>query len=192
MMKYISLLWLLFLVSSCQKDNNFLIAKNQVGDLNNTTKISEIKTLLDSDSVVLINAKSPYNQSNRSNIKEVEVYDTSGQKQLLIKVNHSLDSVSLIENIRILTDKYKTRNGIGLGSTYAELKKHHHVSSIQTSLKSVILTLEDLNAFVSFDKKVLPSNVRFDLDANIKPTMIPDGAQINRFWINFKPDKDAK
>lgn len=177
---------------SCEKNNDFLIAKNQVGKLDNTTKISEIEALLASDSVVTTKAKNAYGYPISSVVEGVEVYSASGQKILKITPDNSLDTISHIENIRILSNKYKTKNGLSIGSTFAELKKHHDISEIQTSLKSVIITLKDLNAFVSFDRNILPSEVRFDLDADIKPTMIPDDAEINRFWINFEASKDAK
>lgn len=181
---------LLILMSSCEKDNKFLIAKNQLGDLTNTTKISQIESLLAQDSVILIKARDAYGREISSAIKEVEVYDTSAQQILNIKPSSGMDSVSLIQNVRILTDRYKTVNGIALGSTFAEVKKHHDINNIQTSLKSVIITLKDLNAFISFDKEVLSGDVRFDLEADIKPTMIPDDAEINRFWINFEADQN--
>ena len=79
-----------------------------------------------------------------------------------------------------------------MGSTFAEVKKHHDVSNIQSSPRSIIITLKDLNAFVSFDRKVLPGDVQFDLEADIKPTMIPDDAKINRFWLNFDAEKNAE
>jgi len=191
-MKYITYLCLLFIIMSCEKNNDFLIAKNQVGKLDNTTKISEIEALLASDSVVTTKAKNAYGYPISSVVEGVEVYSASGQKILKITPDNSLDTISHIENIRILSNKYKTKNGLSIGSTFAELKKYHDISEIQTSLKSVIITLKDLNAFVSFDRNILPSEVRFDLDADIKPTMIPDDAEINRFWINFEASKDAK
>ena len=191
-MKYISLLVLLIFMTSCEKDQKNLIAKNQLGDLSNTTKIFEIKSLLKSDSVVNINAKDAYGRRIASAIKEIEVYDTSGQQVLVIKLGSALDSVSLIKNIRILSEKYKTKDGIALGSTFAEVKKNHEVGNIQSSFKSIIITLKDINAFVSFDRETLPGNVRFDLEADIKPTMIPDDAKINRFWLNFEAEKNVE
>lgn len=48
-----------------------------------------------------------------------------------------------------------------------------------------VVKINSRNAFVSFAKAGLPGNVCFDRDANTKPAMIADDAQINRFWINF-------
>lgn len=191
-MKYFSLLILFVIIISCSKDNHSIIAKNRLGNLTNTTKISEIKKILKEDSTVIVYARNPYGQNIASTIKEVKVYDTSGQEILVINPSAAMDSVSLIKNIRILSDKYKTANGLSLGSTFAEIKKHHNVSNIQSSLQSVILTLKELNAFVSFDKEVLSGEVRFDMDAEIKPTMIPDDAKINRFWLNFDATVNAE
>ena len=191
-MKYLSILVFLILLTSCEKDQKNIIARNQLGDLNNTTKIFEIKSLLKLDSIVNINARNAYGRKISSTIEEVEVYDTSGRKVLTIKPGSALDSVSPIKNIRIFSEKYKTKDDIALGSTFAELKKYHDIGKIQSSLKSVIITLKDINAFVSFDREDLPGDVRFDLDADIRPTMIPDDAKINRFWLNFTAEKDVE
>ena len=61
-MKYLMLLTLAILMSSCEKDTQNLISKNRLGNLNNTTKISEIESILAFDSIVIINAKNAYGQ----------------------------------------------------------------------------------------------------------------------------------
>lgn len=192
MKKHFKFLVLVLILTACAKDNKMLIAKNRLGDLTHSTKISEIEKILSGDSIVKINAQNPYGQVISSTIKEIEVYNTSGQQILLIKPSGGMDSISSIKSIRILTDKFKTKDGLTIGSTFADLKKNHDVGHIQSSMKSVILTLADINAFVSFDKEVLPGDVRFDMDAEIKPTMIPDDAKINRFWLNFEAEADEE
>lgn len=191
-MKYLSLFTCLLFLYSCQDNQIHLIAKNQLGDLNPNTKLYQIKSLLQPDSVELINAVTPYGKSIESTIKRVEVYDTSGQHILVIKPTAGLDSVSTIKDIRILSDRYKTKNGISVGSSFADVKKHHKISDIQSSPRSIVIPLDDLNAFISFDRKVLSADIRFDNDAEIRPVMIPDDAKVNRFWLNFETQKDAE
>jgi hypothetical protein len=118
----------------------------------------------------------------------MEIYDKTGEKLLIIEPKGPLDTVSVIKSIRVVSNRYKTENGIGYGSTFGELKKHYEITKIQSSLKSLIISLDDINAFVSFDRDVLPSDVKYDIDAEIKPVMIPDDAEINRFWLNFEED----
>jgi hypothetical protein len=192
MMKYFGFISLLLWLSSCSKDDKNLISKNRLGDLTSNTKITQIDNILANDSVELIYALDAFGKAIPNTIKEIEVYDTSGHQILLIKPSAGMDTLSTIRNIRILSEKYKTSEGLGIGSTFAEVKKYHDVSNIQSSLKSVIITLKDLNAFISFDREVLPGDVRFDMDAEITPIMIPDDAKINRFWINFDADAHEK
>ncbi len=188
-MRTLSLLLLLLIISSCEKDQQHLIAKNQLGDLTQNTKISDIENLLKTDSVIIIKPRNPYGELMESSTKEVQVFDTTDTQILNIKPDTALDSISHIKNIRIFTDKYKTKNGIGLGSTFAEVKKYHDIGNIQSSPRSIVISLEDLNALISFDREVLPGDIQFDLDADIKNTMIPDDAKINRFWLIFEADK---
>lgn len=191
-MKYLSLFACLFLLISCEKNQKYLIAKNQLGDLNHTTKVHQIKSLMASDSVELINAMTPYGKRIESTIRRVEVYDTTGQQILIINPTAGLDSISNIKSIRILTDKYKTKDGIALGSSFAEVKKHYEITDIQSSPRSIIMPLKELNAFISFDRKVLSGDIQFDRDAEIKPIMIPDDAKINRFWLNFEVQNNGE
>jgi len=191
-MKHIFLVIVLAcLVLSCNKENPYLVAKNRLGPLDNTTKIYEIESLFVGDSVVVENPESPFGTFIKTVVKTMEVYDTTGKKHLIIKPQGALDTISKIKSIRLVSDRYKTENGIGYGATFGELKKYHGVSNIQSSLKSIIITLKDLNAFVSFDREVLPSDVRFDLEADITPIMIPDDATINRFWLNFDSENTS-
>lgn len=193
-MKYVSLLIMLLVLTSCEKDNKYIIAKNQLGNLNNSTKIHQIESLLQSDSVVKVSPKNAYGGAISSAVGEVKVFNASApvEQILSIKPHGALDSLSHIKSIRILSDRYKTKNGITIGSSFAEVKKHHNIDDIQSSLKSIIISLEDLNAFVSFDRKVLPGEVRFDLEADIKSTMIPNDAKINRFWLNFEAEENVE
>lgn len=184
-MNYLRMLSLFLVISSCQDDTRHLIAKNKLGNLTHTSKVYQIDSLLASDSVVTTNARNAFGGTLSSVVKAIKVYDTSGKQILNIKPFGSMDTLSDISSIRVLTEQYKTKNGIGLGSTYKDLKKYHDVNNIQSLANSFIITLKDINAVVSFDRKVLPGEVRFDMEADIKPTMIPDDAKINRIWVNF-------
>ena len=189
-MKQIFIVCLLGLtISSCTKENPYLMAKNKLGPLDNATRINQVEPLFSVDSVVVTYPESAFGTFIKSEIKKMEVYDTTGIKHLIIEPRCSLDTISFIKSIRLVSARYKTENGIGFGSTFGELKKYHDVTNIQSSIKSVILTLDDLNAFVSFDREVLPNDVRFDTEAEIKPIMIPDDATINRFWLNFDAEE---
>lgn len=191
-MKYLVMSGLFLIIISCQNDTRYLIAKNQLGYLNKDSKIHQINSLLPNDSVVIVNARNPFGSSLISVAKEIKVYDSSNLQILTIKPFGSMDTLSNIRSIRILSEKFKTKNDIGLGSTFKELKKHHDVSNIQSLANSIIINIEDIKAFVSFDRKVLPGEVRFDMDVEVKPTMIPDDAKINRFWVNFSEEVDEK
>lgn len=180
------------LLMSCAKENPYLIAKNKLGPLDNSTKIHEVEGLLVNDSVVVENPQTPFGTFIKSVVKTMEVYDNTGTKHLIIQPRGALDTISQIKSIRLVSDRYKTENGIGFGSSFGELKKYHDVSNIQSSLQSIIITLNDINAFVSFDREVLPSDVRFDIEAEITPIMIPDDATINRFWLNFDAERKGE
>jgi len=53
------------------------------------------------------------------------------------------------------------------------------------SLKSVMVTLKGVDEYVTFDREVLPENIRWSLDASIEAFQIPDNAQIKHLMINW-------
>jgi len=175
-------------VFSCSKENRNLIDKNQIGLLTNETEFYEVKNIMHEDSVVTETTNDGFVSSVSKKKQKLIVFDTSGQKLMEINPLKTSDSLTLIQDVRIFSENYKTNNGIGIGSSFADLKKNHDINNIQTSLSSIIINLKDIDAMVSFSKEVLPGNVRFDNDAVIKSTMIPDDAEINRFWLYFKAE----
>ncbi len=187
-MKYINVLIIALLMLSCSEDHPNIIAKNQLGSITADTHFDEIENLFTEDSVVYTNRGDAFGSLTENSSQIIKVYDTSGQNILLINPLRITDSIVRVKNIRVLTDRFKTSNGIGLGSEFIDIKKHHDVSNIQSSLKSLIISLEDINALVSFDRSVLPGDVRFDIEADIKAVMIPDDAKVNRFWLNFEAE----
>lgn len=189
-MKYLLLILSAFFVIACQKSSEYMVSKNRLGNINNTTKISELKSLLLLDSVDMSYPRDIYGKPLTSLVKEVKVYDTSNNEVLLIKPDTKLDTMSLISSIRILSERYKTKNGIGINSNFEDVQEHHAIGLIQSSPNSIVLMLSDINALVSFDRSVLPGDIRFDNEAEIKLTMIPNDAKVNRFWINFESEKD--
>jgi hypothetical protein len=89
--------------------------------------------------------------------------------------------------IKIIDPKYKTKKGIGASSTFKEIKDNYNISSIQNSLRNVIISINSANLYFTIDKNQLPSNLRYNSNIDIDKAQIPDNAKIKDLylqWIN--------
>lgn len=181
MKKFYSILILLILcIYSCKKEiNPNLIGKQNIGLLTDSTQIKDLKAVFITDSIV---TDKPTEFSNSSSIK---ILDKSGKKLLELTPIQGNDSTSVIESVQILDSKFKTAKGLNLLSTFKDIDNHYTISSIDNLINSVVISVNELNASFTIDKKDMPANTRFDRNLQIEPAMIPDNAKIKYFMIHW-------
>ena len=75
---------------------------------------------------------------------------------------------------------------IGLASTFKDIQTYYPISRIENTLSSAVIFIDEINAYVTIDKKQLPSKLQFDTDAKIQPSQIPDTAVIKQFWLGWE------
>ncbi|UJH89708.1 hypothetical protein LZ575_11615 [Antarcticibacterium sp. 1MA-6-2] len=63
--------------------------------------------------------------------------------------------------------------------------KNYSISRIENTLNSAVVFIDELNIYLTIDKKELPSSLRFDTDTRITPNQIPDNAPIKHFMISW-------
>lgn len=173
---------ILLLISCSNSGKNNLIAKNTLGLVDQNTKISELKGIFAEDS---LHQQEP-DRFNRN--QDLEIYSSKDSLILVVEPRVYNDSTSTIKEIQVLGSRFKTETGLSSLSTFGEIYKNHKISNIQNSINSVILTLEDIGAYIVIDKKHLPSELRFDNEAKIEANQIPDDAPIKYFWLRFTED----
>ena len=181
-MRKILIIALLFslVFTSCNNDNPFRVGADQVGPLTKNSKASEIKSLFAQDSVV--------DQGGSSTLggaaKTFDVYDKKGA-QLLRIITISAQDTATVQTIQIMDPRYKTEKNINLNSTFKDIKDAYTLSKIETLLSSVMVFVNDLNAYFVIDKKELPSALQFDRDLKIEAAQIPDQAKIKYFMVGW-------
>lgn len=183
-MKYISVIsvFLLLLITSCDSfDSETIIGKNQLGQLTPSSKLSEIGSILEKDSVAEFDLK-----SKMKRVSEIEVYNKDGEISLIIEPNYLKDSIATINEIQILDSRYKTKKGLNIDSNFKTIYENYKIDNIQNSINSVILSIDELGAYIVIDKKHLPSELKFDSDIKIEANQIPDDAPLKYFWLRFE------
>ena len=171
-----------FLLTSCGRDQNpFLIKKQNIGNLTDSTQVKNLKSVFENDSVVDYIGKDEFTK----NITTIEIYDKAGAPLLSLSPERRTDSTATITTIRILDGRYKTEKGISIGSTFKQIQDQYKISKIDNLINSIVVSVNEINASFTIDKKELPSNLRFDRTMTIEASQIPDNAKIKYFFIHW-------
>jgi hypothetical protein len=157
-----------------------LIAKNQLGLITPNTNVLDLNSILSQDSIAEFDIDSKFNRT-----REIEVFNNDGRISLVIEPNYKTDSIVTINEIQILDPRYKTKKGLNVESDYQTIYKNYKINNIQNSINSVILSIDEIGAYIVIDKKHLPSEIRFDPDLKIEANQIPDDAPLRYFWLRF-------
>ena len=119
------------------------------------------------------------------NRNDIEIFDKTGNQLLVLIPKKYKDSTSTIKTIKIIDARYKTANGVNPMSTFGELKNNYKISSIQNTLRNVVVFVNEIDAFFTIDKKELPAELQFNPNAQIEAIQIPDKAKIKYFMIGW-------
>lgn len=166
---------------SCEKEEDpYLIAPNSVGLLTKEVKLNELDSVFAEDSIVRQMSEGEFRKSN-----SVEIYDKSGKKMLLLEPVQAFDSTSTVGFIQVLDPRFKTAKGLGPGSTFKDIVKNYKISRIENTLSAAVIFIDDINVYVTVDKKQLPVELRYDTQSKIQASQIPDDAQIKYFMIDW-------
>lgn len=180
---YVALIWGI-LITSCAKDkapDPFLIQKNNIGLLTDSTQVKELNTIFINDSVVRYIAGDEFTGS----VNTIEVFEKTGKKLLDLSPVEALDSTSLISTVRIMDNRYKTKKNISTLSTFKDIQEAYKISKIDNLINAVVVSVNEINASFTIDKKELPASMRFDMDLKIDALQIPEKAKIKYFMIHW-------
>lgn len=175
-----AILLILGLFWQCQKekDLSFSIRKDGVGLVDRDTPFSEIESLYESDSVVV---DSVYSLSSNQRMR---IFEKGGTH--LLSITSNTDSIPGIGNIRIHDPRYTTENGIGLASTFQDIKDQYEIKKVVTSLSNVVVFVKDHDLYFTIDREELPASLRYTRDVNIEAVQIPDKAGIKYLMIAWE------
>jgi len=167
--------------ANCAKNEDFLIARGQVGKILSTTQVHELKELFKSDSLV---SRAGEGEFADAAYDEYLIYNKAGHHLLTLIPKVQGDSTSTIESVQIFDPNYTTVNGLGLNSTYRDITDHYVVNKVEATFTTAVLFVNELNATIAIAKKELGLK---DFDPQkIVASQIPDLAKIKtvRIWFD--------
>jgi len=168
------------LFTSCNSEDKFAITATQVGPLTKDTQVNELKTLFENDSVVDQNS----GLSEELNVNAIEIYEKGGT-QLLSLMPVKEGNPKTIKTVQIFDARYTTEEGINLNSTYKDLTDAYEISRIETLISSIVIFVDDINAYFTIDRDELPGELRFNMDTKVTKAEIPNNAKIKYFMIGW-------
>lgn len=180
MKKIILLASIAVLIIACGTDSDpFLIDANRVGPITKETKTHQLDSIFKNDSIHRSNS------GEFSNSNEIEIYDEDGSPLLILEPVQQFDSTSTLSYIQILDPKFETAKGLNVNSTFGDVVEEYNISRIENTLNSAVVFIDELNLYLTIDKKELPSSLRYDTDSRISASQIPDNAKIKYFMVSW-------
>lgn len=183
MIKKISLAAItLSVLVACSSDGDpYLIDANRVGPLTREIRINQLDSIFSNDSIV----KNTRGNRFLNSTNDIQVYDRDGSPLLILEPVQQFDSTSTVGYIQVLDPRFETSKGLNTESTFGEVVKNYNISRIENTLNSAVVFIDELNMYLTIDKKELPSSLRFDTDSRINASQIPDNAKIKYFMISW-------
>lgn len=181
----LTLIIIAIIFTSCKTDktevNPNLITKNNIGLLNDSTQVKDLKTIFINDSIVRYTSGDEF----IGNINDIQVYEKGGNKLLTLTPSQSLDSTAVIKTIRILDSKFKTNKGLHINSTFKDINDNYKISGIDKTLRSLIISVDEINVFFTISKNDLPPELWFNTNSKIDALQIPNDTKLSAFFMQW-------
>ena len=171
----------LFIVS-CNNNSKFKIEKGKVGLITGKTTVNDLQNIFKNDSIVKNLSEGALGDDYFQDDDEYLVFEKGGKHLLTIVPKEQLDSTSSIKSIEIHDRRFKTEGDISLSSTFSEISAYNNLRP-ESTLQSVTLFLDALNATITIDKEEL--GLKNFSSQKVALEQIPDLAKIKSFVIWF-------
>ena len=178
-----ALILLAVLVISCNNHDQFKIEKGKVGRITKKTTVKELGKIFENDSIVANLSEGALGDNYFQDDDKYLIFEKGGKHLLTIIPKEQLDSTSTIKSIEIFDERFHTKDNINLNSNFSEINASNRLRP-ESTLQSVTLFLDELNATIAIDKEEL--GLRDFSTQKVSLEQIPDLAKMKSFvvWFN--------
>ncbi|MGI9545837.1 MAG: hypothetical protein ACR2MM_01265 [Flavobacteriaceae bacterium] len=168
-------------LQACEEKKNpyFSISSDQVGLISRHTSMEEAENLYSSDSVVKDSAQFSIGVGK----DKLKIFAKGGTH--LFTLTQDTDSIQQIGHVLIADPRFTTEKGIGLQSTFKEIKLHYTIDKVVTSMNNVVVLLKESDIYFTIDKKELPAHLRYTKTRPVELVEIPDKARIKYLMVGW-------
>lgn len=178
---FLTITTLILFVSCTKTQNPFLIEKQNIGFLTDSAQVKDLKTIFIADSITKFVGGDEFT----GKINDINVFDKTGNHLLVLTPTEAFDSIATINSIRIIDSRYKTAKNISIASTFKDINEAYKINRIDNLIDCINVNVNEINAYFTIDKQDLPANLRFDMEATIEASQIPNNARIKYFMLNW-------
>ncbi len=171
-----------FLIS-CSNSNKFTVDKGKIGDITSKTTIKDLKNIFSKDSIVSTLSEGALGDNYFQDDDKYKIYEKGGKHLLTIIPKEQLDSTSTIKSIEIHDSRFHTKENISLNSNFSEINAFNNKIRVESTLQSVTLFLDDINATIAINKEELGLSSFSPQKVSLE--QIPDLARMKSFVIWF-------
>ena len=168
-------------LSACkqEKDPYFLVTSDQAGLIQRNSSIEDVENSYQRDSIVKDTMRLSLGVGNG----KLKIYEKGGKHLLTLTPGN--DSIQKIEHVLIADPRFATAEGIGLQSTFKDIREKYEIDKIVTSLNNIVVLLKDNDIYFTIDKQQLPAHLRYTKSRNIELVEIPDQAKLKYFMVGW-------
>ena len=164
-------------------NSKYDVSKGKVGKLTTKTTMQEVDGIFKNDSVVKILSEGAKGNNFYQEDDKYVIFEKGGKHLLTIVPNEQLDSLSTIKSIEIFDNRFKTKSGLNINSSFQEINANNTISKVESSFLSATLFIDDLNATIALDKEDL--GLKDFSTQKVSIDQIPDLAKIKSLTIWF-------
>ena len=164
-------------------NNTYDISKGKIGKLNTKTTMKEIDGIFKNDSIVKVLSEGAKGANFFQEDDKYLIFEKGGKHLLTIIPQEQLDSISTIKSVEVFDERFKTKTGLNINSTFQEINANNVISKVESSFLSATLFIDDLNATISIDKEDL--GLKDFSTQKVSKDQIPDLAKIKSLTIWF-------
>jgi hypothetical protein len=172
MKKFLLLTSIVFSLVACTQ-NPYKISNEAVGSLKKTDTLRNILETFTTDSISIDSLRT-------GEIVGLNTFDNNKQLSLKIRSNF----YGLPEVVQVFDKRFTTPEGVGVGSTFADVQKKYNIIRITPSIRSVSVAVKDKPFIFLIDKNELPESLRYTMQP-IEAVQIGDNVPISQVLISW-------
>ena len=172
-----------FFVTKLHTSDAFLVTSNQVGMLNKGMTIQDVMKIVPEKQIKKVVG---YGEFGDPEYDDYEIYSAKGKHLLTITPFGINDLTKRINRVLIIDKRFKTTSGIGIGSSYIQIKEAYPNLTVSPDMDVIDLDITELNAWMSINKKLLPTDWWDNKNKRVDLKKIPLDAVTSTFIIWWK------
>ena len=172
---------LLSLIISCSDSQKFAIEKGKVGHLTTKTTVKKLSEIFKNDSIVSNLSEGALGDNYFQDDDEYLIYNKLGKHLLTIVPKEQLDTTSTIKSIQVFDDRFKTKTGLNIRTTFSDIRANNNINKIESSFSSATLFIDELNVTIAIDKQEL--GLKAFSNQKVTLEQIPDIAKMKSFIV---------